>query len=131
DLCVSKLGEVPPGSRLHRLLHDGSCAISISLGLFAEGQGHLCLQDDPPIAAPFAACDPFLQESGCLLQMVPFVLELPPAHIGRTRRREVSTPLQSKLERLAIRLICLVQMSLEFLHTSQVMRHQKDPVEMI
>ena len=55
------LGEVLPLHDLYYLLHDGSCAIDISLGLFDEGQGNLCLEDGPHIPGPFAEFDPLLE----------------------------------------------------------------------
>jgi hypothetical protein len=100
------LGEGLSLTDLYPLLHDGACAICISLSLFDEGQGNLCLEDGPPIPGPFAEFDPLLEQGGCGVQVVPLVLKIPSAHIGRTYRREVSTSLQDLLKSLAIGLIC-------------------------
>ena len=60
-LCVSMLGEGLPLSNLYHLLHDCARAICISLGLFDEGQGDVCLYDCSPIPGPFAELDPLLE----------------------------------------------------------------------
>ena len=96
-----------------------------------EGQPDVRLQDRLRIRGLFAELDPFL-EQGCRgLQMVPLTFKIAPAHIGRTHRWLMSTPLQGLLKRLAIGLICLVQMSLQYVQVSQVMDNQKETKDVI
>ncbi|GAC1347956.1 MAG: hypothetical protein NVSMB27_14580 [Ktedonobacteraceae bacterium] len=61
SLCASMLGEVLPLSPLYHLLHNSARTSRLSLGLFDEGQGYVCLEDGTPISGPFAELDSLLE----------------------------------------------------------------------